>query len=413
MNSWHSFSPNGRWLVFSSKSRSPYTQMFLTHLDEEGNDSPAILIENATAANRAVNIPEFVNIPPDGLAQIDVPAAEFYRLFDLALGLADRGQFDAAISEWNKALAIDPESFKAENNLGIALLRSGRVAEAVAHFEKSVAIQPAYPQAHFNFGNALSVAGQADRALAEWQKAVELYPGFADARAALGLALASRGRTEEAIAQWRKAVEIQPELGPVQNNLGVALSSKGQFAEAVAHFRQALAVQAGDADIWNNLGVALTRLGNFEEAIAAFRKSLDRRPSSAETEYNLGAALAGSHNLPEALAAWREGLKSAPDSLPLLRQAAWTLATSPDDSLRNGAQAVDLARHAISVAKVSAPELLDVLAAALAETGRFPDAESAASQAVALASQNQPALAAAIASRAALYRSGRPFRDSH
>ncbi len=62
MNSWHSFSPNGRWLVFSSKSRSPYTQMYLTHIDAEGNDSPAILIDNATAANRAVNLPEFVNI---------------------------------------------------------------------------------------------------------------------------------------------------------------------------------------------------------------------------------------------------------------------------------------------------------------------------------------------------------------
>ena len=62
MNSWHSFSPNGRWLVFSSKSRSPYTQMFLTHIDADGRDSPAILIENSTASNRAVNIPEFVNI---------------------------------------------------------------------------------------------------------------------------------------------------------------------------------------------------------------------------------------------------------------------------------------------------------------------------------------------------------------
>ena len=69
MNSWHSFSPNGRWLVFSSKSRSPYTQMFLTHLDENGRDTPPILIENATAANRAVNIPEFVNIPAEGLLQ--------------------------------------------------------------------------------------------------------------------------------------------------------------------------------------------------------------------------------------------------------------------------------------------------------------------------------------------------------
>ena len=69
MNSWHSFSPNGRWMVFSSKARSPYTQMYLTHLDSDGNDSPPILIDNATAANRAVNIPEFVNIDADGIEQ--------------------------------------------------------------------------------------------------------------------------------------------------------------------------------------------------------------------------------------------------------------------------------------------------------------------------------------------------------
>jgi hypothetical protein len=76
MNSWHSFSPNGRWLVFSSKARSPYTQMYLTHIDADGNDSPAILIDNATAANRAVNIPEFVNIPVDGIDDIKVDVAD-------------------------------------------------------------------------------------------------------------------------------------------------------------------------------------------------------------------------------------------------------------------------------------------------------------------------------------------------
>jgi len=74
MNSWHSFSPNSRWLVFSSKSNTPYTQLFLTHIDENGSDSPAILIPNSTAANRAANLPEFVNIPCDRLVKIDVPA---------------------------------------------------------------------------------------------------------------------------------------------------------------------------------------------------------------------------------------------------------------------------------------------------------------------------------------------------
>jgi dipeptidyl aminopeptidase/acylaminoacyl peptidase len=76
MNSWHSWSPNSRWLVFSSKARSPYTQMYLTHIDEQGNSSPAILIDNATASNRAVNIPEFANISPDGIDQIEVHVAD-------------------------------------------------------------------------------------------------------------------------------------------------------------------------------------------------------------------------------------------------------------------------------------------------------------------------------------------------
>jgi len=76
MNSWHSWSPNARWLVFSSKARSPYTQMYLTHIDEQGNSSPAILIDNSTASNRAVNIPEFVNINPDGIDQIEVHVAD-------------------------------------------------------------------------------------------------------------------------------------------------------------------------------------------------------------------------------------------------------------------------------------------------------------------------------------------------
>ena len=95
MNSWHSFSPNGRWLVFSSKGRSPYTRMFLTHIDENGNDSPPIEIENATAANRAVNIPEFVNVPPREFQKITIPAIEFYRRFNRAWELSQKGPSEA------------------------------------------------------------------------------------------------------------------------------------------------------------------------------------------------------------------------------------------------------------------------------------------------------------------------------
>jgi len=152
MNSWHSFSPNGHWLVFSSKSRSPYTQMYLTHIDEQGNDSPAILIDNATAANRAVNIPEFVNIPPDGLMKIDVPAAESYRLFDIASDLTAKGQLEEAIAVWEKVLEMDPRNAQAQSNLGVALLWQGKVAEGMTHMQKAMEIDPNFSVAQSNFG---------------------------------------------------------------------------------------------------------------------------------------------------------------------------------------------------------------------------------------------------------------------
>jgi len=154
MNSWHSFSPNGRWLVFSSKSRSPYTQMYLTHIDSMGNDSPPILIENSTAANRAVNIPEFVNIPPDGMLKIDVPAAEVYRLFDEASDLTSRGYLQESIAAWKKVVEADPGNAKAHNNLGNALMWQGNLAEGTAHLQKAKELDPEFDDTQNDFGVA-------------------------------------------------------------------------------------------------------------------------------------------------------------------------------------------------------------------------------------------------------------------
>ena len=65
MNSWHSFSSNGRWLVFSSKANTPYTQLFLTHIDEDGQSTPPVVLERFTGNDRAANIPEFVPLPAE------------------------------------------------------------------------------------------------------------------------------------------------------------------------------------------------------------------------------------------------------------------------------------------------------------------------------------------------------------
>ena len=71
-NSWHSWSPNGRWLVFSSKAYGPKTDMVLTHIDENGADSPPVVLTSMRdETGLAANLPEFFNIKPGQLERLE------------------------------------------------------------------------------------------------------------------------------------------------------------------------------------------------------------------------------------------------------------------------------------------------------------------------------------------------------
>jgi len=446
MNSWHSFSPNGRWLVFSSKARSPYTQMYLTHLDEAGNDSPPILIENATAANRAVNLPEFVNIPPDGLLKIDVPAVEFYRVFDLAWEAAEKGRYEEAIAGWRRALELSPNDARVHMNLGVSLTRAGQPREGLAHYRKAVELDPEYPEAHMNLGVALAGAGALDEAIAHYETALQLDPEYLEVYSNLGAALAAAGRLEQAIASYRKALQLDPNRAEVLSNLGVALARAGRLEEAIAHFERAFDANPNSGEIHQNLTRALSRAGRLEQAIARFERALEAHPDSAELHNSLGVALVWArrpepaivhfkkalelqpalvearYNLgdtlyflqgkaAEALAEWRKVLLAAPNHVAVLDQTARLLATSPEASLRDGAEAVALAERAAQLTGGRRPEILDTLAAAYAEAGRFTEAVATARRALALASESgNAALAETLKARLALYENGSPLR---
>ena len=98
-------------------------------------------------------------------------------------------------------------------------------------------------------------------------------------------------------------------------------------------------------------------------------------------------------------------LNSRPDDVALLNDIAWTLATNPNASIRNGREAVELAERAVRLSGGQQPAILDTLAAAYAEAGRFPDAVQTAEKALELATrQNKAALADSLRTRIKLYQ---------
>ena len=384
MNSWHSFSPNGRWLVFSSKARSPYTQMYLTHLDEGGNDSPPILVDNTTAANRAVNIPEFVNIAPDGLREIGGPAIEFYRRYDRAMYLQKQKRYEEAVAAWRQVLETDPEDVLANGNLAAALLASGRRDEAASQTRKVSELK--------------------------LRKAATDNPGDPAPHNALGILLLDGGHPEDATAEFRKAIGLEPEpsSSPAHANLGRALAVKGDWDHARVEFEQAIRIQPGYAPAHYHLGLALARQGNTAQAIGQWREAVKCDPTYPQAHDTLAGALYAQGETAEALVHWRAAIEIEPADAAALRQAAWILATSSQASLRNGHEALAFAVRAAELSGTRDAAVLDTLAAAYAETGRFTDAVLTAKRALALADAK---LAESLKRRMAGYEAGTAFRD--
>ena len=104
-------------------------------------------------------------------------------------------------------------------------------------------------------------------------------------------------------------------------------------------------------------------------------------------------------------------LTVAPDHLEALHRLAWSLATCPRKSVRNGPRAVELAERACRATGYGAPPLMDALAAAYAESGRFKQAVDMAGRAASLAERQDGALAEQIRRRLKRYEAHEPYRE--
>jgi len=264
MNSWHTFSPNGRWLAFSSKARSPYTQLMLTHIDAQGNDSPAIIIDDTTAANRAVNIPEFVNVPPDGLAKIEPQAMEFYKLVDDAYKLAVANRVPEAIATLRSALERQPDEAMAHYNLALLLEGNKQPREALDEYRKASDLSPEDTLFLERLALSMIVNGDPDRAIEKLQRAVTLRPDSPDYQFTLGYVLELHGDAAGALGPLQKSVELtQSKNGQYLMELANVYDKTGHSAEAIQTAHQALDVaeQSHDDQLTKNVRDAL---GRFE-----------------------------------------------------------------------------------------------------------------------------------------------------
>lgn len=183
--------------------------------------------------------------------------------------------------------------------------------------------------------------------------------------------------------------------------MGSVLLENGQWEGAIYHLLRAVHYQPDLAEAHDHLGVALARTGRLKEARVALEKAYSFAPESASVNYHLAMMHIDSQAMPAASASLREAIRIDADGtfartdlkpivsqkiedratfarvhnlVNLHRHVAWTMATSPDENVRNGDEAVRWAQRIIDNIGRRQPGPMWTLAAALAEQGNFDDA---------------------------------------
>jgi tetratricopeptide (TPR) repeat protein len=227
----------------------------------------------------------------------------------------------------------------------------------------------------------------------------------------LGTALDLEQRYDEAAMRFREAAQHDPQFANAYVGLALACAHQGRWAEAVAANEQALRLLPGDRQTNFNLATALVSLGEVDRGVAQFRRTIELEPTAYEPYMALSAALGSCGRYAEALDVLSEGLRHTGGNWSVATRIIWLLAACPDEQLRNGAQAVMLGERLNEKSEGRNPAVLDALAAAYAEAGRFEDAAATARRAVEQAdAQGAKEFAAEIRRRLGLYEAGQPYR---
>jgi tetratricopeptide (TPR) repeat protein len=225
-------------------------------------------------------------------------------------------------------------------------------------------------------------------------------------------------RSLEALMQ--DTVEKRPQNARARVTLGGHLLSLERFSEAETHLRAAVAIPHPSGEdrgmralAHMYLGSALAAQNKLDEAIPHLEKARGLNPELGEPHAFLGEVYATQGRLVDAAESWDRAAAALPHVPPVLDRAARLHATAADPRARNGALAVHHAERAVEITRGKDWRLLDTLAAAYAESGRFSEAVTTIERAMVSAQDaSEPGTAALLAGRLQLYASGRPLRES-
>ena len=229
----------------------------------------------------------------------------------------DQGQYDQAVSLYEKSLKISQKIFPSDHphlataysNIGGVYKNMGDYSKALEVYEKSLAIRKlAVPKIHPDLATSYNTIAGVYMNMGDYSKALEFYersleirkvvlpkshPELAISYNNIGLVYNYMGDYSKALQYHEKSLEIKktalppnhPNLANSYNNIGLVYDNMRNYSKAMEYYEKDLKItqmtfptdHPDVATSYNNIAAIHFKMGEYSKALSYFQKALDIR----------------------------------------------------------------------------------------------------------------------------------------
>jgi len=305
---------------------------------------------------------------------------------DKGLALYDGKSFiplEAAIAFFDKAVKTDPNSSMAYSLRAVAFYNKFKKGKDQASLKlalgdntRAIELEPKHPAAYNNRGNVYSELGQYNQALKNYNKSIELDSKHTNAYINRGNVYVELKQFNQALKNYNKSIELDPKHTNAYINRGNVYSELKKYNQAINDYNRSIELNSKNALTYSYRGIIYQVLKQYGRAIKDYDRAIRINPNDG-VSYN---------------------------------NKAWLLATCPEESCRDGEEAVRMAKKAVKIN--GGPGIRDTLAAAYAEAGRFEDAVREEKKAISMLGEKvSQKVLEGLKKRLKSYQQGKPWRE--
>ncbi|TWT38814.1 tetratricopeptide repeat protein [Blastopirellula retiformator] len=290
--------------------------------------------------------------------------------------------FEKASADLKLVMEKNPNDVASLQAYADTLAGMKKFDEAIALLDKTVAEHPGSPVGYLLRARLKILAEDAEGAIEDIDQVLAFIPRSIPALMMRARLYVELDRPADAEQDLDRILSIEANLPDAIILRSVVLTQQGKFDQAIKDLESLLQRDPNNEAILIQIGMVYNSDDQPRKAIQVFETVLKKAPDSwqaisgkANAQLSIGAQK-------EAIEGYEAALKLQPNDDHILNNLAWVLATSPDDSLRNGERSLELAKKACEETNYEAPHILSTLAAAHAETGNFDEAKKWAQKAV-------------------------------